>query len=193
MKKIFALTILVCAFSALTFAQQKENAVDKLVFDGVQVEDNQSYLVLSTKRIQTMEKELDKAAANGFRIVYGAPAEGVDMALLLENVRLKGEGNYSYKILATSRPKTMEKELNEMAAQGYRLLPRTITFKMGFITGELLMIMEHAPASDKKYDYKLAIGEKETKLHKKMDAFIAQGYSPVTMITGGVHIVVMEK
>lgn len=188
MKKLFfTLAVLYCAFASAARSQEV------LKVDGAVVEDDQTYLILSTKRIQTMEKELDAVAAKGFRVMYSAPTAALDMALLLENVKKENRGNYSYKILATSRIQTMEKEVNELAAQGYRLLPRTIIFKQGFVTGELVMLMERAPDSDKKYNYKLITAGKETKMHKKIDESLADGYTPITMMTLGVHVVVMEK
>ena len=45
----------------------------------------------------------------------------------------------------------------------------------------------------KGYEYKLITEGKETKLHKRIDEAMALGFVPVTMITMGEHIVVMEK
>lgn len=173
---------------AMFAAAQDNNKTDR-----VKIDDDQSYLVLSTKRIQTMEKELDEVAAKGFRVLYGAPTQQFDMAILLKRVPEAAQTPYSYKILATSRNKTMEKELNEVAAQGYRLLPRTVIFKQGFFTAELTMLMEREPKSTRTYEYKLVSAGKETKLHKKIDEAITQGFTPVTMILVGDHVVVMEK
>jgi hypothetical protein len=161
--------------------------------DKVKIDDDQTYLVLSTKRIQTMEKELDEVAAKGFRVMFGGPTQAFDMALLLKRTPETVAAPYTYKILATSRIKTMQKELNELAGQGFRLLSRTIIFKQGLFTAELLMIMEREPQSTKTYEYKLLTGSKETKLHKKVDEAIKQGFVPVTMITIGEHIIVVEK
>ena len=166
---------------------------DKATTDKVKLDDDQTYLVLSTKRIQTMEKELDEVAAKGFRVMYGAPTQQFDMAILLKRVQDSAQAQYSYKILATSRNKTMQKELNEFSRQGYRLLPRTIIFKQGFFTAEMVMIMEREPNSNKSYEYKLVTASKESKLHKKIDEAIGQDFSPVTMVTIGEHVVVMEK
>jgi hypothetical protein len=160
--------------------------------DRVPIEADQNYLVLSTKKISTMEKELDEAAAKGFRVLYGAPTQQFDMALFMRRLEANEEP-FGYKILATVRNKTMEKELNELAAQGFRLLPRTIIFKQGFLTAELVMVMERDPQAKTAYEYKLIGAGKETKLHKKIDAAIAEGYAPATMITVGEHIIVMEK
>jgi len=184
MKNIYAIAILLCLVTFAT-AQEKAGAVK------LDIEDGQTYLVLSTKRIQTMEKELDEASAKGFRVLYGAPTQQYDMAVLME--RSREAEPYNYKVMATMRIKTMEKELNEFAKQGYRLLPRTIVFKQGFLTAEMVMLMERAPKSGKIYEYKLINAGKETKLHKKMDEAISQGFNPATMLTVGEHIVVMEK
>ena len=185
-KNIFALMLLL-SLTASAVAQ------DKAKTDKVKIDDDQTYLVLSTKRIQTMEKELDEAAAKGFRVMYGAPTQNFDMAILLRRIQDSGQTPYSYKVLATMRNKTMEKELNEAARQGYRLLPRTVIFKQGFFTAELAMLMEREPNSNKSYEYKLVTAGKETKLHKKIDEAVAQGFTPATMITIAEHVIVMEK
>lgn len=179
----------VFAFITLMFMTTLISAQDK-----VKVDDDQDYLILSTKKIGTMEKELDEAASKGFRVLFGAPTETYDIALFLQRLD-KSESNspYTYKILATSRIKTMEKELNEHAAKGYRLLPRTIVFKQGFLTAELVTLMERKSNSDAKYDYKLIAAGKEVKLQKLIDAAMVEGYAPTTMITLGAHVIVMEK
>ncbi len=177
------------AFITLIFMTTLISAQDK-----VKVDDNQSYLILSTKKIGTMEKELDEASSKGFRVLYGAPTETYDMAIFMQRLdKTEASSPYSYKILATSRIKTMEKELNENASKGYRLLPRTIVFKQGFLTAELVTLMERAPNSEVKYDYKLIVAGKEVKLQKLIDAAMVEGYEPTTMITLGAHIIIMEK
>jgi hypothetical protein len=185
-KNFFALALL------LTLTTSAANQ-DKDKTDRVPIDPDQSYLVLSTKKIKTIEKELDEVATKGFRVLYGAPTQQFDMALLLKRVPEAAETPYSYKVMATVRNKTMEKEINEAGSQGYRLLPRTIIFKQGFFVNELVMLMEREPKSKKSYVYRLLTAGKETKLHKKIDESIAQGFDPVTMIIIGEHIIVMEK
>jgi hypothetical protein len=182
MKKYFVSLILLLSFSIPVFSQDK-----------LKIDDDQSYLLVSTKRIQTMEKELDEAAAKGFRVLYGAPTQQYDMSILMKRVETPMTEPYSYKVLATSRIQTMEKEMNELARQGYQLLPRTIIFKQGLLTAELVMLMERTPKSNKTYEYKLVQGRKEVKIHKDIDEVGAKGFVPVTMIIIGENVVVMEK
>jgi hypothetical protein len=150
---------------------------------------NDNYLILSTKRIGTMEKELAEAGSKGFRVLYGSPTQSADMALFLQ----KGDGPVDYKILATARISTMEKELNEAGREGFRLLPRTINFKAGFVTAEYVMVMQRDKSAKSIYAYDLVEAAKEVNLQKKIDETGARGFVPVTMITVGKHIVVTEK
>jgi len=188
-RQIFALLLLIAATVFTASAQQTENnnTADRLKIDA-----DQNYLILSTKRIQTMERELDEAAAKGFRVLYGAPTVTYDMALFLQRME-NPEKPYTYKILATSRNKTMEKELNELAAKGFRLLPRTIIFKQGLLIAEMVTVMEREFDSKVAYEYKLVDARKEVKLQAKIDSARAEGFNPVTMITLGDNVVVMEK
>lgn len=190
MKKNIIVLLIMFTFCGLTvLAQENDNSKGKEL---VKLDTDQNFLILSTKRIQTMEKELDEVASKGFRVLYGAPTIAVDMALFLQRSETP-DRPYTYKILATSRNKTMEKELNEQASKGFRLLPRTMIFKQGFITAEVVTVMEREFESNLSYEYKLVEAGKEIKLQAKIDAARADGFSPVTMITLGDHVVVMEK
>ncbi len=187
-KLLSAACALLLALAAAGAAQERPKEKER-----VQIDPHQNFLVLSTKRIQTMEKELDEVAAKGFRVLYGGPTESFDMAFFLQRVQEPGQGTYAYKLLATSRVKTMEKELNEAARGGFRMLPRTAIFKHGLLTVELVMLMERAPRADKNYEYKLVAAGKEKKLHRKIEEAMAEGFVPLTIVTAGEHIVVMEK
>src|SRR5436305_11073741 len=85
-------------------------------------QDTPKYKLLATTRTSTMQKEIDEMAAQGYRILVGAPTSGSEMTLFLS---LEGTAAdpYKYKLLATTRTGTMQKELNEAADAGYRLIP----------------------------------------------------------------------
>jgi hypothetical protein len=187
MKKYIIALFLMFSVGAFATAQEKT------IGDRVKLDDDQSYLILSTKKIQTLEKELDEVAAKGFRVLYGAPTVSFDLALFLKRGDRTESQPYSYKILATSRLATMEKELNEQAVKGFRLLPRTTVFKQGLLTAELVTIMEREFESKTAYEYRLVWARKEEKLQSKIDALIGEGFAPVTMITLGENVIIMEK
>ncbi|CAN5275001.1 hypothetical protein BH20ACI2_BH20ACI2_01050 [soil metagenome] len=179
MRQLLTLTALL-VFAAAVSAQSESIAAGT---------SNDNFLILSTKRIATMEKELADTGAKGFRVLYGAPTTQVDMALFLK----KGESPVDYKILATSRISTREKELNYAGREGFRLLPRTIIFKTGLVTSELVMVMQRDRSEKSAYAYDLVEAAKEVNLQKKIDDAGTRGFVPVTMITLGKHVVVTEK
>jgi hypothetical protein len=184
MKKYFFMLLLMSLWACSAFAQDKIGDV-KVSDDG--------YAVLATKRIQTMEKELDEAAAKGFRVLFGGPTQNLDVAIFLKRIENPANGLYKYKVLATSRLKTMEKEMNDAAKGGFRILPSTITFKQGFLTAELFLIMEREPTAPNNYEYKLIEAGKEVNLQKKIEEAQGQGYEPITLITLGKHVIIMER
>ena len=93
---------------------------------GFKIQEGEKYLLLATKKTSTMQKELEEAASRGFRIAVGSPTSGSEMALILERAAQPPD-IYAYKLLATTRTGTMQKELNEAAEGGFRLLPRTFS------------------------------------------------------------------
>ena len=96
-----------------------------------------------------MQKELDEAAAQGFRIVVGSPTSGKEMALLLERTT-RPEDAYTYRLLATTRTSTMQKELDEATPDGFRLLPRTMIAKERMFGGpEIVVILERPKKVEK--------------------------------------------
>src|SRR5688500_14762715 len=82
------------------------------------------YLLLATERTGTMQEELNEAANQGFRVLMGSPTSGSEMVLFLERTAQPPDV-YSYRLLATTNVETMERELNEAAQEGFRLLPQT--------------------------------------------------------------------
>ena len=40
---------------------------------------------------------------------------------------------YQYRLLAAERPSTLEREMNDAAQEGYRVLPRTMTMKFSVV------------------------------------------------------------
>ena len=115
-----------------------------------------------------MQKELDEAAAQGFRILVGSPTSGTEMALLLERVADQADA-YTYRLLATTRTGTMQKELTEAALDGFRLLPRTMVAKKQMLGGvEIVVILERPQKADKLYRYKLLATNLTSTLQKEV-------------------------
>jgi len=179
-KKITLVTlVLVLAFSAS--AQQPK------------IEPDQRYLLLATTKTSTMQKELDEAAAQGFRVVAGSPTSGAEMVLLLERVAQPPD-TYKYKLLATTRTGTMQKELNDAAEEGYRLLPQTMIAKQQLLGAqEVVVVLERPPKATKRYEYKLLATSRTSTLQKEVADAQAGGFVLVGMVSRGEHMVIMER
>ncbi|MFQ5817589.1 MAG: hypothetical protein ACE5H2_06505 [Terriglobia bacterium] len=154
---------------------------------------SQRYLLLATKKTSTMQKELNEAAAAGYRILVGSPTSGTEMALILERVT-EPPDTYEYLLLATTRTSTMQKELDEAAAKGFRLLPSTmISKKRMFGSEEVVCVLEKAPGAENRYQYLLLATTLTSTLQREMTEAIEQGYEVVGMVSRAEHMAILEK
>lgn len=156
--------------------------------------EDQRYKLLATTKTSTMEKEVNEAAAQGYRILVGSPTSGKEMAIFMERLASASEP-YKYKLLATTRTGTMQKELNEGAEGGYRLLPRTMIAKEPALIGtvEIVVLMERPPTGQKQYEYKLLATSRTSTLQKEVAEAQAAGFVIVGMVSRGEHMVILER
>ena len=179
--RLFASLVLLILVTALCPAQQPKPVDER-------------YKLLATSKTSTMEKELNEAAGQGYRILVGSPTSGKEMAIFLERAEPSNEP-YKYKLLATTRTGTMQKELNEAAEGGYRLLPRTMIAKAQAILGsvEIVVVLERPPAAEKRYEYKLLATNLTSTLQKEVTEAQAAGFVIVGMVSRGEHMVILER
>jgi hypothetical protein len=146
------------------------------------------YKLLATSRTATMEKEMNEAAATGFMfrdVRSGETAFGGDETLVVMERPLKAPASrrYSYKLLATSKTSTMQKELQEASDKGFVYRGTTIFKK--FIGKEVVVILERetdAPAQQ--WDYKLLATNRTGTMQKELSAEAANGYEFVGLAVG---------
>jgi hypothetical protein len=98
------------------------------------------YKLLATTRTGTMQKEINEAAADGFRLLPSTMIAkkqllgGVEIVSIMERPP-RVVKQYEYKLLATSRTSTLQKEVTEAKEAGYILV--------GMVSrGEHMVIME---------------------------------------------------
>ena len=88
----------------------------------------------------------------------------------------------------------MQREIDEAASEGFRLLPATMVSKTGFWGDqEILMIMEKSPNSSRMYQYMLLATVFTSTLHAEMSEAVAYGYEVVGMVSRDEHIVILER
>jgi hypothetical protein len=183
MKAIYALVLPLLMLTAVSTVAQSKLKIDP----------ENRYLLLSTVKTSTMQKELDQASAQGFRIITAASSCGQsEMVLFLERVTQPPD-TYKYRLLATARTSTMEKELNLAAQEGYRLLPRTITAKEGFLSNEIVSVLELTPKSSKRYQYRLLATSRTGTLQREVAQSEGDGFVLVGLVGRGENMVIMEK
>jgi len=87
------------------------------------------YRVLATNKTSTMQKEMQEAAADGFcyagQTVFTSTFGGAEVACILERDPA-GTERYEYRLLATKKTSTMQKELQELGAQGFEIVGMTV-------------------------------------------------------------------
>jgi hypothetical protein len=145
------------------------------------------YRVLATSKTSTMEKEMNEAAEAGFRFrsaMGGDTAAGGAevVAIMVKSDDMKGR--YAYRLLATSKTSTMEKELQDAAAAGFEYADQTV-FKTAFGGQEVVCILERSPdAAAQRPQYKLLATSRTSTLQKELLQAGAAGYEVMGMTVG---------
>ena len=79
--------------------------------------------VLATSKTSTMEKELNEAAEAGFRFqaVMGGESAfgGKEVVVIMSRAERQSAGRFGYRLLATIKTSTMQKEIQDAADAGY--------------------------------------------------------------------------
>jgi hypothetical protein len=152
-----------------------------------------NYRVLATSRTSTMEKELNEAALSGYRFrkVMGGKTAIGGQEVVISMVRDTASSDQSvprYKLLATTRTSTMQKELQQCADAGYEYLDQTV-FGTAFGGKEVVVIMQRdaaRPAS--KSVYRLLATSRTSTLEKELNEAGKDGFSLVGFTVGKTEI-----
>ncbi len=159
----------------------------------LEVDPDQQYLLLATRRTGTMEEELNEAAALGFRVVSGAPTSGEEMVLFLQRA-VEPPDTYDYRLLATTRTSTMQEELDGAAAEGFRFLARTPICKSRRFGGdEIVVVLERSPDDPQRYECRLLATNRTSTLQEEVTQAVAEGFAISGLVSCSEHIVILER
>jgi hypothetical protein len=158
--------------------------------------------VLATSKTSTMEKELNEAAEMGFRYqaVMGGESAfgGKEVVVIMSRLERKAAGRFGYRLLATSKTSTMQKELQDAADAGYIYRGQTI-FQSAFGGDEVVVILERdKDAVNRPSEYMLLATSKTSTLQKEVQQAGERGYEIVGMTLsktalGGKELVAILK
>ena len=157
-----------------------------------QTDDVVEYRVLATSKTSTLEKELNEAAEAGFRFVTvmgGETAIGGKEAVSIMSRHKGDHGRYMYKLLATSKTSTMQKEMQQAADAGFEYRSQTV-FESLIGGKEVVAIMERdkdQPTAGM-YQYKLFATTKTSTMQKELQEAGDQGFEVLGMTVASTAI-----
>ena len=144
------------------------------------------YRVLATSKTSTMEKEMNEAGANGYKfaaVMGGETGFGGQEVVVLMQKGGDVSGKFRYRLLATSKTSTMQKEMNDAALDGYDYVGQTV-FKSVFGGEEVVSIVERGAAAESEFVYKLIATSKTSTLQKEANELGREGFQALGMTVG---------
>lgn len=146
-----------------------------------------TYKVLATSKTSTMQKEMQEAGDAGYRFVAvmgGETAIGGNQVVVLMEKRQGETGTYGYRLLATSKTSTLQKELQEAADAAFVVVGQTV-FESMFGGKETVAIVEKSSAAaGDRFEYKLVATSKTSTLEKELKELADAGYQAVDLTVG---------
>ena len=143
------------------------------------------YLLLAAERTATMQREIDAAAARGFRVFAASPDGDSEVIILLE----KSTDTYQYRLLAATRIDTLQREMSEAAGDGYHIVPRAVARK----GDELLVLMEKGPTVLASSQYRVLATDRTGTLQKEITQTSNDGFTLIAVARTGKHIAILER
>ena len=154
--------------------------------------------VLATNKTSTLEKEMNEAAEAGYRLaaVMGGDTSFGGSEAVVIMTRLEGvKPSFAYRLLATNKTSTMQKELQEAGDAGYEYKGQT-SFKSAFGGKEVVVLLERDNSVEKRerYEYKLLATKKTSTMQKELAEAGGAGFQFVGMtvsdtLIGGSEVV----
>lgn len=148
------------------------------------------YRVLATNKTSTMEKEMNEAADAGFRfaaVMGGETSFGGSevVVVMLRNPAVDDAGRFRYKLLATNKTSTMQKELQQAAEEGFAYRGQTV-FRSTFGGAEVSVILERdrSEESGPLYEYRLLATKKTSTMEKELREAGENGFELLGLTVG---------
>ncbi|WP_058866135.1 hypothetical protein [Chloracidobacterium thermophilum] len=159
---------------------------------------NIEYRLLATSKTSTMEREMNEAAREGFRfegVMGGETAFGGNECVVIMSRTAAMGTEFEYKLLATNRTSTMQKELQQAGRRGFYIRGKTI-FETAFGGREVVVILERSSAADAPLEYKLLATSRTSTMQKELAEAGREGFRFAAMAVaetafGGREVVVI--
>jgi hypothetical protein len=130
------------------------------------------YRMLAANKTSTMEKEMNQAGAEGFRfegVMGGETAGGgAEAVVIMSRKPSTDDPRYTYKLLATNRTSTMQKELSAAGESGFLYKGQTV-YSSAFGGREVVVILERQDGAEAAYEYKLLATTRTSRMQKELN------------------------
>lgn len=160
------------------------------------------YRVLATSRTATMEKELNEAAAAGFRFENAIGGEsaygGKEVVAVMKRAAGEAGKRFHYRLLATNKTSTMQQEIDSTAKDGYIYRAQTV-FQTAFGGKEVVIIMERdTNRPERGLEYRLLSTNRTSTMDRELaaageDGFELVGITVAETAFGGKELVCVLK
>jgi hypothetical protein len=169
--RLFLVSAVLCAAASTAFAQASIE-----------------YRVVATNKTSTMQKEMQEAGGVGFRfasVMGGDTAFGGQEVVVVMQKPRGSTSTFDYRLLATNRTSTMQKEMQEAADAGFAYVGQTV-FESLFGGNEVASIFEKNvdAAKTEKYEYRLLATNKTSTMEKELQEAGRAGFQMIGMTVG---------
>jgi hypothetical protein len=158
--------------------------------------------VLATTKTSSLEKEMNEAADAGYRfaaVMGGETSFGGSEAVVIMTRGSSAKPAFAYKLLATNKTGTLQKEMQEAGNAGFEYKGQT-SFKSTFGGKEVAVLLERdiSIESPPQYEYKLLATKKTSTMQKELAEAAAGGYEFVGLtvadtLVGGAEVVCIVR
>jgi hypothetical protein len=183
-----ALLLVGCFVNAVAQESTSSTRPARAVTETKPVKIEFEYKLLATSRVSTMEKEMKEAAEAGYHfieVVSGPTFFGGSEAMVVMG-RQKDANHkqrFDYKLLATTKTSTMEKELQEAGDAGYEHRGQSV-FKKTFGSEVIAILERDLEAKPKLWEYKLLATKRTSTMQKEVAEAAEAGYELVGFTYG---------
>ena len=160
------------------------------------------FRVLATNKTSTMQKEMNEAAEAGYRyggVMGGETSFGGSEVVVIMAKTGQAGARYDYRLLATSKTSTMQKEMQEAGDAGYEYRGQSV-FKSTFGGKEVVVILERDKENKTtdQFEYRLMATKKTSTLQKELAHAGEAGFQFVGMtvadtLVGGTEVVAIVR
>ncbi|MBI1352993.1 MAG: hypothetical protein GC160_01520 [Acidobacteria bacterium] len=152
---------------------------------GTALAQSYDYRVLATSKTSTMEKEMNESAEAGysFHAVMGGETMGGNevVVVMAKTAGAESANRKTYKLLATRKTSTMEKELGELGEEGFEYRGQTV-FDSAFGGREVSVILERDGATQaRRFAYRVQATSKTSTMQKELQQVGRDGYKLMGM------------